>query len=503
MHDEQAPLQRQGQGRFCRPYPSIRPDIVSQLSSQSIAELKAIVGPQGCVDDPAALAPHLSEWRGLFTGSTPLMLMPASTAEVAAIIGLCHERHIGVVPQGGNTGLVGGAIPRSTAERPEILVAARRMNRIREVDAANFSLTAEAGCVLANVQTAAATAGRLFPLSLGSEGSCQLGGNISTNAGGTAVLRYGNTRDLVLGLEVVLPNGQIYQGLRGLRKDNTGYDLKQLFIGAEGTLGFITAATCKLFPEPRATATAWVAVPDVRAALALFSAARVSLGDELTAFEFANQLSLELVVRHVPGNRLPLEQGSPWYVLLELATGREAADPNAELEKFLGGQLESGRITDAAVAVSGQNRAAFWRLRHSISEAQRHEGASIKHDISVPVSFMDEFLVRAGAVAATLLPGVRIVAFGHLGDGNVHFNLMQPPGGNAGEVLRRWEETASAVHQVAVDMGGSFSAEHGIGSLKTGDLRRWRGGPGMELMRSIKSALDPHNIMNPGKLFGD
>lgn len=476
---------------------------MSELSSNVIAELKTIVGAQGYLEGPEELAPHLSEWRGLFTGSTPLMLIPATTAEVAAILGLCHEQRIGVVPQGGNTGLVGGGIPHSTGRRPEILVAARRLNRIREVDAANFSLTAEAGCVLGSIQAAAAAAGRLFPLSLGSEGSCQLGGNISTNAGGTAVLRYGNTRDLVLGLEVVLPDGRIYQGLRGLRKDNTGYDLKQLFIGAEGTLGFITAATCKLFPEPRATATAWVAVRDVPAVLALFNAARACLGDELTAFEFANHLSLDLVFRHVPGTRLPLGQASPWYVLLELATSREASDPNEELERFLGGQMESGRITDAAVAVSGQNRAAFWRIRHSISEAQRHEGVSIKHDISVPVSQINEFLLQAGRVAEARLPGARVVAFGHLGDGNVHFNLMQPPGAQASEVLGQWAEVAGAVHQVAVDLGGSFSAEHGIGSLKTGDLRRWRGGPGMELMRSIKAALDPHNIMNPGKLFGD
>lgn len=476
---------------------------MSKLSSNAISDLKAIVGPRGYIDDPGLLAPHLSEWRGLFTGSTPLMLMPATTAEVAAIIALCHERRIGIVPQGGNTGLVGGGIPHSTGERPEILVSARRLNRIRDVDAVNFSLTAEAGCTLASVQMAAAAAGRLFPLSLGSEGSCQLGGNISTNAGGTAVLRYGNARDLVLGLEVVLADGRIYQGLRGLRKDNTGYDLKQLFIGAEGTLGFITAATCKLFAEPRATATAWVAVPDVPAALALFGAARASLGDELTAFEFANELSLDLVVRHVPGNRWPVGRVSAWYVLVEIATNRMDSDPNEELERFLGEQLECGRVIDAAVAASGQNRADFWRLRHSISEAQRHEGASIKHDISVPVSRMDEFLIRAGTVAAALVPGARVVAFGHLGDGNVHFNLMQPAGATADAVLGLWEQAAAAVHEVAVDLGGSFSAEHGIGSLKTGDLRRWRGGTGIEMMGAIKAALDPHNIMNPGKLFGD
>lgn len=474
---------------------------LTAVSSQLLAELKALAGPGGHIEDQAELAASLTEWRGLFRGTTPLMMLPDSTAAVAAILGFCHQHRIAVVPQGGNTGLVGGAIPHSTQDRPEILLSARRLNRIRSIDAANYSITAEAGCVLATLQAAASEAGRLFPLSLAAEGSCQLGGNLSTNAGGTAVLRFGNTRDLVLGLEVVLPDGRVLDGLRSLRKDNTGYDLKQLFIGAEGTLGFITAASCKLFPQPRQTATAWLAVADVAAALTLYGAARDSLGDELTAYEFANRLSLDFVIKHIPGSRAPLAGDSPWYVLLELSTARESADTEADLERFLAGMLERGTVTDGMVATSGAQRDALWRLRHSMSEGQKIEGASIKHDISVPVSSVGAFVARASTWAETAVPGVRVVAFGHLGDGNVHFNLSQPVGADPVAFLARWDEIAVQIHQIAVDFGGSFSAEHGIGSLKVADLERWRGGTTLELMRAIKSVLDPHNIMNPGKLL--
>ncbi len=494
MHDGQAALQ----------WPVFyisRFILLSAPYSPLLAELKALAGPGGHIEDPAELASSLTEWRGLFRGAAPLMLMPDSTAAVAAILGFCHQHRIAVVPQGGNTGLVGGAIPHSTAERPEILLSARRLNRICAIDAANYSITAEAGCVLATVQAAAAEAGRLFPLSLAAEGSCQLGGNLSTNAGGTAVLRFGNMRDLVLGLEVVLPDGRVLDGLRSLRKDNTGYDLKQLFIGAEGTLGFITAASCKLFPQPRHTATAWLAVPDVAAALRLYGAARDSLGDELTAFEFANHTSLDFVIRHIPGSRAPLGSDSPWYVLLELGTARESADTGADLERFLAGMLERHTVTDGVVATSGAQRNALWRLRHSMSEGQKIEGASIKHDISVPVSSIGEFVARASAWAESAVPGVRVIAFGHLGDGNVHFNLSQPVGADPAAFLARWDEIAAQIHQIAVDFGGSFSAEHGIGSLKVAELERWRGGTTIEVMRAIKGVLDPHNIMNPGKLL--
>jgi FAD/FMN-containing dehydrogenase len=473
----------------------------SDLPGQAAAALKQAVGPEGYVDDQALLAPHLTEWRGLFTGTTSLLVAPASTSEAARVVGICAAARIGMVPQGGNTGLVGGAIPHSVPGRPEIILSAHRLNRIRDLDVANYTMVAEAGCVLASLQAAAADAGRLFPLSLAAEGSCQLGGVISTNAGGTAVIRYGTTRDLVLGLEVVLPDGQILERLRVLRKDNTGYDLRQLFIGAEGTLGFVTAASCKLYPAPRATGTAWVAVADPLAAIALLSAARERLGDEVTAFELMSRLAVDLVIRYIPGTRDPLPGTVPWYILLELASSREAARPEADLEAFLAWAVESGLATDAAVASSGAQREAFWRLRHAMSEAQKHAGASIKHDLSVPVSRIDTFLEQAGRHVVARIPGVRIVAFGHVGDGNLHYNLSQPEGMPAAEFLALWTEISAGVHDIAVGLGGSFSAEHGIGSLKVGELRRWRGGTEYGLMQTLKAALDPLGLMNPGKVL--
>jgi FAD/FMN-containing dehydrogenase len=468
----------------------------------ALAALRELAGPGGYFDDPADLAPALRESRGLYQGSAPCLLAPDSTAAVAAILAHCHREGIGVVPQGGNTGLVGGAVPRSRPGRPEILLSTRRLNRIRGLDPDNHTVTAEAGCVLASLQAAAAAADRFFPLSLAAEGSCTLGGNIATNAGGTAVLRFGNTRDLVLGLEVVLPDGRILDVLRGLRKDNTGYDLKQLFIGAEGTLGIITAATCKLYPAPRGVATAFLAVPDPAAAIALHSMARSRLGSDLVAFEFMGRLPLEMVLRHLPGTRDPLDRPHPWYVLLEVAGPRPPEMAEQDLQAFLEGALAAELVADGVVAVSGSQRDGFWRLRHGMSEAQRFEGASIKHDIAVPVSRVGDFLERATATARALVPGVRVVAFGHLGDGNIHFNLSQPEGADREAFLARWEEVAGQVHAVAMDLGGSFSAEHGIGTLKTGELRRWRGGVELDLMRTLKQALDPAGIMNPGKLLG-
>jgi len=465
------------------------------------AELRSIVGANGFLDDPAELAGFLTEWRGLYQGETPFVLLPSTTAQVSAILRVCSGAGIGVVPQGGNTGLVGGAIPHSTPERPQVLVSARRLNSIRNLDPDNFTITAEAGCVLAALQAAAESAGRLFPLSLGAEGSCQLGGNISTNAGGTAVLRFGSTRDLVLGLEVVLADGRVLDVLRSLRKDNTGYDLKQLFIGAEGTLGFITAATCKLFPQPRRIVTAWVAVPSPGAAIRVHAAARDQLGDELTAFEFANQLTLELVLRNIPGSRSPLDQGAPWHVLMEVSTPRDDQALEEHVQAFLEGMQGAGLISDGVVASSGAQRESLWRLRHSMSEAQKKEGASIKHDISVPVARLERFLDLATAAVGRLVPGVRIVAFGHLGDGNVHFNLTQPPGADGAAFLARWGEISRQVHEVAMGLGGSFSAEHGIGALKVAELAHWRGGVPLDVMRAVKKALDPLGIMNPGKLI--
>ena len=465
------------------------------------AELRSIVGPGGHLDDSADRSAYLTEWRGLYQGETPLVLLPSATSQVAGILRVCSAHRIGVVPQGGNTGLVGGAIPHSTPERAQVLVSARRLNAIRSVDADNFTVTAEAGCILSAVQAAAGAAGRQFPLSLASEGSCQLGGVISTNAGGTAVLRFGSMRDLVLGLEVVLADGRVLDVLRSLRKDNTGYDLKHFFIGAEGTLGFVTAATCKLFPQPRRIVTAWLAVPSPAAAIKVHAAARDQLGDELAAFEFANQLTLDLVLKNIPGSRPPLGNHSPWHLLMEVSTSRNDPGLEEQVQEFLARMQDSGLVSDGILASSGAQREALWRLRHSMSEAQKKEGASIKHDISVPVDSMERFLGTATAVVAKLVPGVRVVAFGHLGDGNVHFNLSQPPGADGADFLGRWNEISHRVHEVAIDLGGSFSAEHGIGALKLGELAHWRGGVPLEVMRAVKRALDPLGIMNPGKLL--
>ncbi len=473
----------------------------ADLGPEILQRFAAIVGPAGMVTDINALAPALTEWRGLYVGRSPALLAPATLDEVSEILMLCHTERIGVVPQGGNTGLVGGAIPASTPARPEIILSARRMTTIREVDAANYTMTVEAGCILADIQAAAGAAERFFPLSLAAEGSCQIGGNLSTNAGGTNVLRYGNTRDLVMGLEVVLADGRIFSGLRGLRKDNTGYDLKQLFIGAEGTLGFITAATCKLFPQPRSVATAWVAVTDPQAAIHLNSEARRLLGDQLIALELINRRAIDMVLAHIANTRDPLDDPSDWVVLLELGSGEPGRAAEAALEAFLAAAMDEGVLTDAVLAQSIAQRDEFWRLRHSISEAQKCAGAGIKHDISVPVSRIGEFLRNAQLYAMNRVPGIQIVAFGHLGDGNLHFNLNQPDDMECSEFVALRSEISMAVHTLADDLDGSFSAEHGIGVLKAGELARLRGGVELALMKDIKAALDPHGIMNPGKLF--
>ena len=465
------------------------------------AELKSIVGATGFLDRPEDLIGYVTEWRGLYRGSAPLVLLPSTTSQVAGIVRLCARHGIGIVPQGGNTGLVGGAIPHSTPERPQVVVSARRLNAIRSVDATNFSITVEAGCVLATVQAAATAAARLFPLSLAAEGSCQLGGLVATNAGGTAVLRFGTMRDLVLGLEVVLPDGRVLDSLRSLRKDNTGYDLKQFFIGAEGTLGFITAVSCKLFPQPRSVITAWVAIPSVGAALGVYAAARDQLGDDLTAFEFASQFTVDLVEKNIAGSRPPLAHSSPWYLLIEVSTSRIDQSLENRVQDFLGRMQEAGLVTDGVVAASGAQREALWRLRHSMSEAQKKEGASIKHDVSVPVASMEVFLIAATAAVEQLIPGVRVVAFGHLGDGNVHFNLSQPENADGAAFLARWDEISHHVHAIAISLDGSFSAEHGIGALKIGELAHWRAGVALDLMRAVKRTFDPLDIMNPGKLF--
>jgi len=453
--------------------------------------LKAVVGPAGFSTDPDELAPHLTEWRNRFVGKTPLLLKPARTDEVAAIVRLCAEEQVGIVAQGGNTGLVGGQIPR--AEGCDLLVSMSRMNKIRRVDAVDNTMVVEAGCTLAAAQEAAAEVDRLLPLSLAAEGTSQVGGNLSTNAGGIHVLRYGNARDAVLGLEVVTPDGTAWDGLRALRKDNTGYDLKHLFIGAEGTLGIITAAVLKLYPRPRQIQTLMASTSDPDKVLALLALARDLTGDGVYAFEMISRFALELVVRHIPGTADPLAAPAPWYVLTDLTVPRETA------EAYLAAAFERNLIEDAVLAGSAAQSKALWKLRESISESQKHEGGSIKHDISVPVSRIPAFMREALAAAEQLIPGIRPVPFGHVGDGNLHFNFTQPLGMDTQAYLDRWQALNRVVHDIVVTHGGSISAEHGIGVLKREEARRYKSEVELDLQRRIKQALDPKGIMNPGK----
>ncbi len=460
-------------------------------ASAVLERLKAIVGPAGFSVDPDELAPHLVEWRERFTGKTALLLKPADVQEVAAVVRVCAEAEVGIVPQGGNTGLVGGQIPRP--EGGDLLLSLGRMNRIRNVDPVDNSMLVEAGCTLAAAQEAAAGVDRLLPLSLAAEGTSQVGGNLSTNAGGIHVLRYGNAREGVLGLEVVTADGEIWNGLRALRKDNTGYDLKHLFIGAEGTLGIVTAAVLKLFPRPRQVQTFFAAVPDPDRVLGLLSLARELTGDGVYAFEMISRFALELVTRHLPGTSDPLAAPSPWYVLADLTVSRTAA------EEVLAAGLERDLVTDAVLAGNAAQARALWKLRESASEAQKREGASIKHDISVPVSRIPAFLGEALAAAEKLIPGIRPVPFGHVGDGNLHFNFTQPEGMDASSYLAKWEALNRVVHDIVLDHGGSISAEHGIGVLKRAEARRTKSPVELELLTRIKRALDPKGIMNPGK----
>ena len=464
-----------------------------------IGAIAKAVGEKGLVTDPGEMAPHLEELRGRYRGAALALVKPASTAEVAEVIRLAAAAKMPIVPQGGNTGLVGGQVPPEHGRA--LLVNLSRMNRIRRLDPVDNTITVEAGCLLASVQAAAAEAERLFPLSLAAEGSCQIGGNLSTNAGGIHVLRYGNMRELVLGLEVVLPDGRVWDGLRRLRKDNTGYDLKQLFIGAEGTLGIITAAVLRLFPAPVQKATAFIGLTQVEHAMAILERARAVAGDQLDCVELMPRLGLEFTLRHIPDTTDPLGDPHPWYLLLELASGK-AGDHLAEtLEALLAEAYDDGLIGDAALAASAAHRAAFWRLREGISEAQKPEGGSIKHDISVPVSRIPEFFARAIPLVEEMIPGVRPVPFGHLGDGNLHFNLTQPEGGDREAFLDQWEDVNRAVHELVVEMGGSISAEHGIGRMKVEELKHFKSAVEIELMARVKAALDPDNLMNPGKVI--
>ena len=468
----------------------------ARLSPELAARFAAIVGERYAITDKAELEPYLTEQRGLYRGRTPLVLRPGCVSEVADILRLAHATRTAVVPQGGNTGLVGGQI----ALDGEIVLSMTRLDRIREVDPVSNTITCEAGVVLANAQRAAADADRLLPLSLGAEGSCTIGGNLSTNAGGTAVLAYGNARDLVLGLEVVLADGRIWHGLSKLKKDNTGYDLKHLFIGAEGTLGVITEAVLKLFPRPLAVETAFVAVSSAQAALDLLNLALRRSGGTVTSFELMARIAVEFALRHGPGMRDPLDAPHPWYVLIELGgSGREGL--RTALEELLEAGMEQGLVTDAAVAVSLEQAAAFWHLRTLVSDAQKPEGGSIKHDVSVPVAAVPAFIAEASAAVEAMIPGCRPVPFGHLGDGNIHFNVSQPVGADKAAFLARWEETNALVHGIVARHHGSISAEHGIGLLKRDLLPTVKDPVAIELMRSLKHTLDPRGILNPGKVL--
>lgn len=467
-------------------------------AAETAAGLRAIVGDSGVVDDPERLASHLIDERGRYRGRAALMVRPASTDEVARVVRFCAGRRLAMVPQGGNTSMCGASVPHEHGR--EILVSLSRLNRIRAVDAANDTMTAEAGCILADLQAAAAAADRLLPLSLAAEGSCEIGGNISTNAGGTNVLRHGMARAQVLGLEAVLPDGEVWDGLRALRKDNTGYDLKQLFIGAEGTLGIVTAAVLKLEPRPRASATAWAAVPGPEAALALLGLAREASGDTVCAFEIESRRCVDFVTANVPGTRDPMDGRHEWFVLVELASPAPDAPLRAAMEALLERAMERGLVADGTIAASEAQARALWALREHVSEAQKHEGGSIKHDVSVPVSRVPEFLRRAAAAVEAIVPGARPVAFGHMGDGNIHYNVTQPAAMERARYMACAERMNEAVHDLAVAMEGSFSAEHGIGRLKREALARYRSPVELATMRRVKQAFDPHNLMNPGKI---
>jgi D-lactate dehydrogenase (cytochrome) len=472
--------------------------------AQALSGLEHILGAQGILrgdahDGAADLEPYLSDHRRLYRGRALGIALPRTVAEVTALLAFCNEHHIGVVPQGGNTSYCGGATPDESGR--QIVVALSRLSRIRQLDPLNYSIVAEAGCVLADLQRAADEAQRFFPLSLGSEGSCQLGGNLATNAGGVHVLRYGMMRDLVLGLEVALADGRLLSSLGTLRKDNTGYDIKSLFLGAEGTLGIITAVSLKLFPKLRAFATAFAAVPEPRAAVALLARLRDASGDRVSSFELIPRIAVDLTSRHIAGVRDPLTAPYPWYVLCELTSSR-AADPLQELlEQSLAGALEEGLVLDAALARNERDRSDFWKLRETIPEAQRRDGGSLKHDISVAVASIPDFIERGAHWVADNVPEGRLVAYGHVGDGNLHFNLNQAAGADRAAFLAREETVKRAIHDLVRDFGGSFSAEHGIGRLKVAELERYASAVELDLMRAIKHALDPNGILNPGKVL--
>jgi FAD/FMN-containing dehydrogenase len=464
-----------------------------------LQRLAMIVGARGLITDAADMAPYLADWRALYQGSAAAVVRPASTAEVAAVVRLCAETCTPIVPQGGNTGMCGAATPDASGKA--IVMALGRMNRIIEVNALNNTLTAEAGCILANIQEAAAVADRLFPLSLGGEGSCLIGGNLSTNAGGINVLRYGNTRDLVLGLEAVLPDGRVWNGLRSLRKDNTGYDLKHLFIGAEGTLGIITQVVLKIFPRPRGNVTALAGLTDPARAVELLALLREHCGDGISAFELISRNCLEMVVRRIPGTRDPLAAPHPWYVLTEVTSARDDGSLRKTVEQGLAAGLERGLVEDVIIAENAAQGKALWRMRESIPDAAKVEGLVYRHDIAVAVSRIPEFIATASAALEAAFPTVRIICFGHLGDGNLHFNAFIPGRERSDTAARAMTDVNRIVHDIVQDFSGSISAEHGIGQAKRDELAHYKTATELDLMRVVKKAIDPDNLLNPGKVL--
>ncbi len=469
------------------------------VANEVLTRLKAVVGPSGYLDQPTDIAPYCDAFRGNWVGDTPLVLRPSSTEEVAALVRICAETRTPIVPQSGITGLTGASQPHN--DRSEVVINTQRMNRIRAIDTANDTITVDAGVILRDIQLAAADVDRLFPLSLGAEGSCRIGGNISTNAGGNNVLRYGNTRALVLGIEAVLPDGQIWNGLRGLRKDNTGYDLKHLFIGGEGTLGIVTGATLRLFPKPTDSVSAFIGVASPNAAVELLSVLRGKLGESISAFELMHRKILDLLLKGVPGHSDPMPSTHPWYVLTEVAGQTEPGTLNGQLADALGVAMESGLVQDALITTSGEQARKLWKMREDLAEAQKSAGGSIGHDISVPVSRIPEFIERADAAVAKAYPGVRLCCFGHVGDGNLHYNPIRPVDWTYDRFHAEYPAMNKIVHDIVVSLGGSISAEHGIGRLRLEENYRYKSPVEIGMMTAIKQALDPHNIMNPGKVL--
>lgn len=472
--------------------------MTNDSTSALISKLTQVVGPQAIVTDARELEPFVNDWRGIYEGRALAAVRPANADEVAAVVRICAETNTPVVPQGGNTGMCGASVPQGDC----VVLTLGRMNKIREVDTLNNTMTVEAGCVLANIQQAAADVDRLFPLSLGAEGSCQIGGNLSTNAGGVNVLRYGNTRDLVLGLEVVLADGRIWNGMRSLRKDNTGYDLKHMFIGAEGTLGIITGAVLKLFPKPRSTATAWMSVADPEAALKVFELLRRHFGDRISAFELISRNSLDLVLAHIPGARNPLSAPYEWYVLTELGDSQPGDALRHELERALESALENTLVIDAVIAENQTQSQAFWRIRESIPEAARlNPGMLYRHDITVATGEFPAFIREAQFALEAKFKDVHMVCFGHLGDGNLHFNTYVENRQRTDAKARAAHDVTTLVYDLVQKYKGSFSAEHGIGIAKVAELVRYKSAVEVDLMRTVKRALDPNGLMNPGKVL--